>query len=92
LIDGCLTDAPKIRAPVLVVYAEHDIFILPKLVEKFFARLGSREKELRFFPESYHLLLHDHDKVEVLGRVEAWLLRRIEVTSRRQTAEARFAI
>ncbi|HUB67323.1 MAG TPA: alpha/beta fold hydrolase [Candidatus Methylacidiphilales bacterium] len=92
LIDGCLADAPKIRAPVLVIYAEHDIFIPPKLVEKFFARLGSREKELRFFPEAYHLLLHDHDKAEVLDRIEAWLLRRIEVTARRQTAEARFAI
>jgi alpha-beta hydrolase superfamily lysophospholipase len=92
LIDGCLEAASKIRVPVLVVYAAHDIFIPPGEVEKFFARLGSREKELRFFPDSYHLLLHDHDKADALERIEAWLLRRIDVTARRQTAEARFAI
>ena len=92
LIDGCLEAAPKIRVPVLVLYAAHDIFISPERVEKFFAQLGSREKELRFFADSYHLLLHDHDKAVVLERVEAWLLRRIEVTAHRQTAEARFTI
>jgi len=92
LIDGCFEAAPKIRVPVLVVYAANDIFIAPDQVEKFFARLGGREKELRFFPDSYHLLLHDHDKAGVLERIEAWLLRRIDVTVRRQTAEARFAI
>jgi alpha-beta hydrolase superfamily lysophospholipase len=92
LIDGCFDDAPKIRVPVLVVYAGHDIFIPPEQVEKFFARLGSREKELRFFPDSYHLLLHDHDKGEALDRIDSWLQRRIDVTARRETAEARFAI
>jgi alpha-beta hydrolase superfamily lysophospholipase len=92
LIGGCLEAAPKIRVPVLVVYAAHDVFISPDQVEKFFARLDSREKELRFFPDSYHLLLHDHDKAGVLERIEAWLARRIEVTARRQTAETRFVI
>ena len=50
-------------------------------VERAGTRLGSREKELRFFPESYHLLLHDHDKAQALACVEAWLLRRIESAS-----------
>lgn len=79
LIAGCFEAAPKIRTPVLVLYANHDIFIPPASVEQFFARLGSQEKELRFFPNSYHLLLHDHDKAEALERIEAWLLRRSEV-------------
>lgn len=92
LISGCFDAAPKIRVPVLVIYAANDVFIAPTQVEQFFARLGSREKELRFFPESYHLLLHDHDKEQALERIEAWLLRRIEMTAQRQTAEARFAI
>lgn len=92
LINGCYEAAPKIKVPVLVIYAANDVFIKPKLVEEFFAKLGSREKELRFFPESYHLLLHDLDKAEVLERIEAWLLRRIEVTDRRDTAHARFSI
>jgi acylglycerol lipase len=92
LIEGCFDAAPRITIPVLVIYAAKDVYIPPARVEQFFARLGSREKELRFFPESYHLLLHDYDKAQALERIEAWLLRRIEVTGQRQTAEARFAI
>lgn len=92
LINGCLEAAPEIHVPVLVIYAANDVFIPPARVEQFFARLGSREKELRFFPESYHLLLHDHDKAQVLERIESWLLRRMEMTEKRQTAEARFSI
>ena len=79
LIAGCLNAAPRITVPVLVIYAAHDVFIPPVRVEEFFARLGSREKERRFFPESYHLLLHDHDKAEALAHIESWLLHRIEM-------------
>jgi len=81
LIGGCLDAAPRIQVPVLVIYAANDVFIPPVQVEKFFARLGSGEKELRFFPESYHLLLHDHDKAEVLEQIEAWLLQRVELAN-----------
>jgi acylglycerol lipase len=83
LIDGCFDAAPQIKAPVLVIYAANDVYIPPARVEQFFDRLGSREKELQFFPESYHLLLHDHDKEQALERIEAWLLRRIEGTGQR---------
>jgi alpha-beta hydrolase superfamily lysophospholipase len=92
LICGCFEAAPRLKVPVLVIYAANDVFIPPARVEEFFARIGSRDKELHFFPESYHLLLHDHDKAQVLDRIEAWLLRRIDVTDRRDTANARFAI
>jgi len=92
LINGCNEAAPKIKVPVLVIYAANDVFIKPARVEEFFARLGSREKELRFFSESYHLLLHDHDKTEVLDRIQAWLLRRIEITDKRDTVNAQFNI
>jgi acylglycerol lipase len=80
LISGCMEAAPKINVPVLVIYAANDVFIPPMQVERFFDQLGSLEKELQFFPESYHLLLHDYDKAEVLGRIETWLLARMEQT------------
>jgi acylglycerol lipase len=76
LIDGCFAAAPLIRVPVLVLYARHDIFIPPARVEEFFALLGSPDKELRFFPEAYHLLLHDHDSLLALAQVELWLSRK----------------
>jgi acylglycerol lipase len=76
LIAGCFDAAPRLRMPVLVLYAQHDIFIRTDLVEEFFARLGSTDKELTLYPESYHLLLHDHDRAEVLERIVTWLEKR----------------
>lgn len=78
LIDGCLEAAPHLHVPVLVLYAGHDVFITPERVESFYARLGSSDKESQFFPDAYHLLLHDHDQEAVLQCIEAWLLRRLD--------------
>ena len=78
LISGCQEAAPQIQVPVLVVYAAHDIFIPPSEVESFFERLGSKDKQLEFFPHSYHLLLHDLDRESVLARVEGWILPRLD--------------
>jgi acylglycerol lipase len=89
LIGGCMEAAPRIETPVLVIYAANDVFISPARVEKFFERLGSREKEIRLFPESYHLLLHDDDRAHALEQIETWLLRRIDVTDRERAAVGR---
>jgi alpha-beta hydrolase superfamily lysophospholipase len=78
LISGCFAAAPRITVPVLVLYAANDVYIKPARVEAFFDRLGSREKERFLFPESYHLLLHDHDKAQALEKIESWLLRRLD--------------
>jgi acylglycerol lipase len=81
LIDGCLEAAPRVCVPLLVIYAAHDVFIAPARVEQFFARLGSADKELHFFAESYHLLLHDHDRALVLQRIEKWLFHHMAAIS-----------
>jgi acylglycerol lipase len=73
LIDGCFAAAPHIRVPVLVIYAQNDIFISPSRVEGFFTLLGSNDKQLYLFPEAYHLLLHDNDRAHALAQVETWL-------------------
>jgi|ERR1700677_1496734 len=90
LISGCFDDAPKIHVPLLVIYAANDVFIPPEQIESFFGKLGSREKQMRFFPEAYHLLLHDSDKAKVLAHIDAWLLNRVEETNQRKIAGAEF--
>jgi len=77
LVGGSLDAAPRLRVPALVLAAGHDVFITADRVKSFFDLLGSADKQLALFPESYHLLLHDHDKAEVLARIEAWLLARL---------------
>ena len=79
LVDGSIAAAPKIRVPVLVLAAGHDVFITADSVNAFFQRLGSADKEFTLFPDSYHLLLHDHDRDEVLARIESWFLPRVNV-------------
>ena len=78
LITGCLAAAENLRLPVLLLYAGNDVFIRPDLVETFFNRLASADKEHSLYPESYHLLLHDHDCEKVLARVVDWLTSRLE--------------
>jgi acylglycerol lipase len=73
LITGCFAAAARLRLPVLVVYAGHDVFIPPALVEEFVARIASADKQGTLYPNSYHLLLHDHDRAEVLRRILEWL-------------------
>ena len=82
LIEGCFDAAARITVPLLVIYAANDVYIKPARVEAFFDQLGSREKEKRFFPESYHLLLHDLDRDEALAAIETWLLKRISLEGR----------
>ena len=86
LIAGCMDAAPRVTVPLLVIYAAHDVFIKPALVEQFFNQLGSREKQKQFFPESFHLLLHDFDQEQALASIEAWLLGRINSISHRAAA------
>lgn len=71
--------APRVTVPVLMIYAGHDIFIPTTLAEGVYDRLTAaprREKVL--FPDAFHLLLHDHDKAEVLAVVDHWLAREME--------------
>lgn len=69
--------AAQLMLPVLVLYAGQDVLVTPEAVEQFYRRIGSRDKAKRLFPESYHLLLHDHDKAQVLDIIGAWLQQRV---------------
>ncbi len=88
LISGCMEAAERLHLPILVLYARHDVFISEERVESFFARLPGPDKELTLYPESYHLLLHDHDRDEVLERVTGWLLQKLNARSLPRPASA----
>jgi alpha-beta hydrolase superfamily lysophospholipase len=77
LIGGCTAAAPLLTVPVLILYAGHDVFIASERVAEFIEQIGSEEKESEFFAESYHLLLHDDDRLHVLARIGSWLEQRL---------------
>jgi len=73
LMRGNAEAARKVRMPVLVLASPHDVVASPEQVEALFQELGTREKVLRWYRKSYHLLLHDVEREQVLADVEAWL-------------------
>lgn len=70
--------AAGLQLPVLILYAGHDALVAPSMVDTFFDAIASRDKEKHLFPNSYHLLLHDYDRAEVLGVIANWLQRQLQ--------------
>lgn len=61
--------------PILVLYAGHDVFTPPEEVEAFFNEIKGTRKERRFYPDGYHLLLHDTESDAILAEIESWIER-----------------
>ncbi len=74
-IQGSPEAARAVTMPTLVLYDGHDLFIKPAQVERVVALMPTPDKTLRFFPDSYHLLLHDNDRDKVLAEIDRWLAR-----------------
>ena len=60
--------------PVLILHGGNDIFSETKAVKRFAQNLPHPEKvTLKLYPESYHLLFHDHQSDKVIADIEKWL-------------------
>jgi len=68
--------AHHIDIPVLVVASPHDIVASPDQVQELFQSLNTSDKLLHWYSRSYHLLLHDVQREQVLEDVTSWALRR----------------
>ena len=78
LIEANLRAARKLRVPVLMLATPHDIVARPDQVQDLFRALTSKDKKLLWYTRSYHLLLHDVQREEVLTDVTRWLDRIID--------------
>jgi len=76
LMDASDRYADRMETPVLLLTAGHDAFVKPEVLGAWFDRIAAADKTLRHYPESYHLLLHDDDRAEVLADITRWLLPR----------------
>ena len=66
-------NAERVQVPTLMLSAGRDVFIRPEQSRAFFERLAAPQKEYVFYPDSHHLLWHDVDTDDVLGRIERWI-------------------
>jgi carboxylesterase len=63
---------PQVTAPLLVLHARQDHTAPVDCASRIVARVSSTERRLRIFPESYHLIACDVERVAVAAEVATW--------------------
>jgi alpha-beta hydrolase superfamily lysophospholipase len=69
--------ASRLDVPVLVLATPNDVIASEQQVSDFFKQIASRDKTIHWYRKSYHLLLHDTERQEVLRDATQWLERRM---------------
>jgi alpha-beta hydrolase superfamily lysophospholipase len=65
--------APRVRVPVLMLASPNDVIASQEQIHAFFEILGSPDKTIHWYLESYHLLLHDTQRQQVLKDATDWV-------------------
>ncbi|RYZ76659.1 MAG: alpha/beta hydrolase [Proteobacteria bacterium] len=67
--------ADRVQLPVLVQAAGHDKIVSTPAIQGLFAQLGSSDKELIVYDESYHEIYNDLDRSEAISDLDLFLKR-----------------
>lgn len=67
------TAANKIQVPILLVHGGADPMNLPQGVQNWIGSVGSKDKNLKIYPENRHEVHNDYDYLKLMQDVEAWL-------------------
>lgn len=66
--------AEEVRCPVLLLHGGKDIFARRKSVDRLFGHFPDGiHKTHRYYPDSFHLLMYDHEREKVFRDVVRWL-------------------
>lgn len=80
-VDKMMRSAPhaaaRLDVPVLMLASPNDVIASEEQMADLFRSLGSRDKTIRWYRQSYHLLLHDRERLDVLRDATTWVERRI---------------
>ncbi len=82
MIDTSKDAAHRLRMPVLFVASPRDVLASADQIQALFAEVRSRDKKLLWYTRSYHLLLHDVQREEVVKDVTQWLDRQVGKSGR----------
>lgn len=78
MMDANAGSAQRLKMPVLFVASPNDVLSSADQIQAMFAQIRSRDKKLLWYTRSYHLLLHDVQREEVVKDVTRWLDRQVE--------------
>ncbi len=67
--------AGELRLPTLILHGDADTIVPVRSSPKFFAALGSQDKELQIFPGLYHEPFNELDREAVIAALLDWLSR-----------------
>lgn len=73
MMDANPDAAKRLKMPVLFLASPHDILASGDQIQGWFSQFRAEPKKLLWYTRSYHLLLHDVQREEVVKDVEAWL-------------------
>ncbi|MGC8627060.1 MAG: lysophospholipase [Acidimicrobiales bacterium] len=73
---AAMAAAPALHMPVLMLHGSEDRIVPVEASRRFFAQLGSTDKDLRVFHGSRHETLHELGKRAVVADLVAWLAQR----------------
>lgn len=66
-----------LKLPVLMLLSGKDTMVSAEAAEKYFKKIRSKDKELKWYPEMYHALYIDKDREIVYKDILDWMNRRI---------------
>jgi acylglycerol lipase len=76
LMDEALAAAPRVHAPLLVLYGKHDFLIPMRPTRMMVTSLppdSSGKRRIAVYPKAYHMLLRDLEASIVWGDIAAWI-------------------
>jgi len=74
LIDGMPDCAKTFAVPTLVLHGDRDFFTKTEDVKAFYGNIPDKKlREMKLYPDSYHLLMYDNRKEQVISDVENWV-------------------
>ena len=82
MLDENAEAARRLKMPVLFVASPNDVMSSADQIQGLFAKVRSRDKKLLWYSRSYHLLLHDVQRQEVVNDVVKWLDRQVRSRQR----------
>ena len=78
MMDSSPQSAHTLKMPVLFLASPNDVLSSADQIQALFAQVRSRDKKLLWYTRSYHLLLHDVQREEVVNDVTRWLDRQLK--------------